>query len=231
MKPTLYSITALSMLFFSCGQPPATTTTTKADTTTISIDTTQVRNADEAIAALQAGNERFVAGKMVNTDYKTQIEKTKDGQKPPTVILSCMDSRVPPEIVFDQGIGNLFVTRVAGNIADANILGSMEYATKVIGSKLIVVMGHNHCGAVKGAIANAELGNLTQLLAQIKPAISHDSTDHEQQIDETAKNNIKMTIDYILKNSEVINTLVKQGAVKIKGAYYDIETGKVNFID
>ncbi len=231
MKPHLYSITALSILFFSCGQPPATTTATTTDTTAISTDTAQVRNADDALAALQAGNERFVAGKMVNTNYKTQIDKTKDGQKPHTIVLSCMDSRVPPEIVFDQGIGNLFVTRVAGNIADANILGSMEYATKVVGSKLIVVMGHNHCGAVKGAIADVQLGNLTQLLTQIKPAISHDTADHDKQIDETAKNNIKMTIDYILKNSEVINTLVQQGAVKIKGAYYDIETGKVSFID
>ena len=118
---------------------------------------TEINTPDEALAELKAGNARFLANAMLNTDYKTQIEHTKENQHPHSLILSCLDSRVPPEIIFDQGIGNIFVARVAGNIVDADILGSMEFATKVKGTKLIVVMGHNKCGAVKGAIDNAQL--------------------------------------------------------------------------
>ena len=130
-----------------------------------------INSADDALAEMKAGNQRFLDGKPVNTDYKSQIEHTKNDQHPHTLVLSCLDSRIPPEIIFDQGIGNIFVARVAGNVEDANILGSMEFATKVKGTKLIIVMGHNKCGAVKGAIDHAELGNLTQLVNQIKPAI------------------------------------------------------------
>ena len=180
------------------------------------------------MAELKAGNARFLANAMLNTDYKTQIEHTKENQHPHSLILSCLDSRVPPEIIFDQGIGNIFVARVAGNIVDADILGSMEFATKVKGTKLIVVMGHNKCGAVKGAIDNAQLGNLTQLVSKIKPAIVH-NTDNNK-MDETAQNNVKITIGNIVRDSPVIAELIKEGKVKIVGAYYDIESGKVSFL-
>jgi carbonic anhydrase len=158
-------------------------------------------------------------------------EQTKDDQHPHSLILSCLDSRIPPEIIFDQGIGNIFVARVAGNVEDPNILGSMEFATKVKGTKLIVVMGHNKCGAVKGAIDHAELGNLTQLVEQIKPAITGDKSDMDLMMDETAKKNVELTISDILKQSPVISDLVNQGSVKIVGAFYDITDGKVSFMD
>jgi carbonic anhydrase len=189
----------------------------------------EIKTPDDALAELKAGNERFLNNAFINTDYKNQIEHTKLDQHPHSLILSCLDSRVPPEILFDQGIGNIFVARVAGNIEDNNILGSMEFATKVKGTKLIVVMGHTKCGAVKGAIDNAELGNLTQLVNQIKPAITN-ANSAEEKLDLTAKKNVANTIDDILKNSPTVADLVKNGDVKIVGAYYDLATGKVVFL-
>ena len=189
-----------------------------------------ISSADAALAELKVGNARFLSGKLLNTDYKTQIEQTKADQHPHSLILSCLDSRIPPEIIFDQGIGNVFVARIAGNIEDEDILGSMEFATKIKGTKLIVVMGHNKCGAVKGAIDNAQLGNLTQLVDKIKPAIIK-SEDNEMMMDKTSKNNVAMTIADIQKRSSVISDLVKEGKVKIVGAFYDLTTGKVSFMD
>ena len=190
-----------------------------------------INSPDDALAELKNGNDRFMKDKLINTNYKEQIEHTKSDQHPHSLILSCLDSRIPPEIIFDQGIGNIFVARVAGNVEDSNILGSMEFATKVKGTKLIVVMGHNHCGAVKGALEDAELGNLTQLVKQIKPAITGDTANKALRQDETAKANVKMTIDHIIKDSPVIAELIKEGKVKIVGAYYDLTTGKVAFIN
>lgn len=194
------------------------------------VHATEINTPTEALNELKAGNKRFLSNKLINTNYKKQIEHTKADQHPHSLILSCLDSRVPPEIVFDQGIGNIFVARNAGNIEDLNVLGSMEFATKVKGTKLIVVMGHTHCGAVKGAIGNAELGNLTQLVDQIKPAIvKHD--DANKMVDETAKKNVAMTIADITNRSTVIAELVKENKVKIVGAYYNLENGKVEFLD
>ncbi|MCX6276401.1 MAG: carbonic anhydrase family protein [Bacteroidetes bacterium] len=190
-----------------------------------------INTADEALAELKNGNQRFMEGKLHNTNYKEDIEQTKSDQHPHSLILSCLDSRIPPEIIFDQGIGNIFVARVAGNIEDPNILGSMEFATKVKGTKLIVVMGHNKCGAVKGAIDNAELGNLTQLVDQIKPAITGDKSNMDKMLNETAEKNVQLTISDILKQSPVIAEQVKQGTVKIVGAFYDLTSGKVNFMN
>jgi carbonic anhydrase len=186
---------------------------------------------DEALALLKDGNKRFLDGKTDIGSYKEQIAATKDDQHPHSIILSCMDSRVPPEAIFDQGLGNIFVARVAGNIEDADMLGSMEYATKVKGTKLIVVMGHSHCGAVKGSIDNAQLGNLTQLVDHIKPAIKGDTAHKEAMIEETVKNNVKLTMTHITEKSALIADLVKENKVKIVGAYYDIATGKVDFME
>jgi carbonic anhydrase len=188
-----------------------------------------IQTSDDAIKELKNGNKRFVENKLVKTNYKEQIEQTKTGQTPHTVILSCMDSRVPPEIIFDQGIGNIFVIRVAGNIEDENVLGSMEYAVEHSGSRLIVVMGHNHCGAVTGAVKDIKLGNLTQLVDQIKPAIKGDPNMPET-IDETAKNNVKITMNDILNRSSIIRELVHEQKVALTGAFYDIETGVVTFM-
>lgn len=167
-----------------------------------------IKTPGDALAELKNGNQRFLDGKQININYKDEIEATKDDQHPHSLILSCLDSRIPPEIIFDQGIGNIFVARVAGNVEDPNILGSMEFATKVKGTKLIVVMGHNKCGAVKGAIDNAELGNLTQLVEQIKPAITGDKANADLMMNESAKKNVELTIADILKQSPVISDLV-----------------------
>ena len=221
-----------SFLIASCGQNKTDTNTLNPPETVVKKHEHPVINTpDDALAELKNGNKRFTDGKLENTDYKEQIEKTKAEQHPMAIILSCIDYRVPPEIIFDQGFGNIFVSRIAGNVEDANVLGGMEYATKIIESKLIVVMGHNKCGAVKGAIDDAELGNLTQLVEQIKPAITGDKSNPDKMLDETARNNVKLTIDKILKNSQVIAGLVKEGKVKIVGAYYDISTGKVEFFN
>ena len=219
-------IFALAISLASCGE-----TSTKTESDKIVTHQKEINSADEALSEMKSGNQRFLDGKPINTNYKNQIEETKNDQHPHTLILSCLDSRIPPEIIFDQGIGNIFVARVAGNIEEPNILGSMEFATKVKGTKLIIVMGHNKCGAVKGAIDDAELGNLTQLVAQIKPAIVGDTTNMENMLNETSKQNVKMTIADILKLSPVISELVKENKVKIIGAFYDITTGKVIFLD
>lgn len=183
-----------------------------------------------ALNLLKEGNKRFLDGDMVNTDYEEHIEATQNDQHPHTVILSCMDSRVPPEIVFDQGIGNVFVIRVAGNIEDTDILGSLEYAVKVKKVSLILVMGHQNCGAVKGSIDDVQMGNLTHLLHHIKPAITNE-TDKAKMLEETAKQNVRMTIADILKNSPIIAEIAKEGKVKLVGGYYHLGTGEVEFLE
>lgn len=220
----------VSIIMASCGVNKAVSdkpTTTKEQATHQHI---AINTPDDALAELKAGNQRFIDGKMINTDYKEEIAETKDGQHPHSIVLSCIDSRVPPEIIFDQGIGHIFDARVAGNIIDPNELGSLEFATAAKHSKLIVVLGHSSCGAIEGAVNNVQLGNLTQLLSQIKPAIVGDTTNKPMMLEQTTKKNVELTIANILNQSPVINALVKEGKVKIVGAYYDIATGKVAFL-
>jgi carbonic anhydrase len=189
---------------------------------------------EQALDSLKVGNQRFVKLNPSNLDYDKQIEHTKDGQHPFVAVLSCMDSRVPPEIIFDQGIGSVFVVREAGNVTSPNSLGSLEYAVNVKKVKLVVVLGHSKCGAVEAAVNKAELGeykNLEQLIEQIKPAVCSDnilsSSDNIYQC--TEKNNVKMSIASILRNSSPIAKAVKNNEVKIIGAYYDVATGVVTF--
>lgn len=180
------------------------------------------------IAEIKAGNQRFLSGNLQNINIKEMIATTSDDQHPFVAVLSCMDSRIPVEVIFDQGIGNMFVTRVAGNVADVNVLGSLEYATKVKGSKLIIVLGHNKCGAISGALDDVKLGNLTALLKQIKPAIILDSTgDKIQSANNTARRNVQLTMVEIHKKSPIMNELFKEGTLKMIGAYYDVTTGKI----
>lgn len=234
MKTTKHYILILilSVLLASCGQKKVETDTSHStDTKEKKHEHAVINSPDDALNELKNGNKRFTEGKLENTDYKEQVQATKDGQHPHSVILSCLDSRVPPEIVFDQGFGNIFVARVAGNIEDDNILGSLEFATKIKGSKLVVVMGHSKCGAIEGAVDDAKLGNLTQLVDQIKPSITGDKSNRDKMVDESSRKNVKLTIESILKNSGVIAALVKEGKVKIVGAYYDVSTGKVEFLN
>ena len=222
----------LSVMLLSCEQKEVKNESSKLNESKEKNQVQKTINTpDEALNELISGNNRFLNGKLETPDhYKEQMKNTKDDQFPHSVILSCIDSRVPPEILFDQGIGNIFVARVAGNVEDANILGGLEFAAKIKKCKLIVVMGHSKCGAVQGAIDNAELGNLTQLVNQIKPAITGDKSDPNKMLDETSRNNVKLTIKNILKNSAVVSELVNEGKVKIVGAYYDLSNGKVEFL-
>lgn len=193
----------------------------------------QSKTADEAIAELKYGNNRFLDNSLINTNYNEQIEATKGGQHPHSFILTCIDSRVPPEIIFDQGIGNIFVSRLAGNIEDDDVLGSMEFAAKVKHTKLFVILGHSHCGAVKGAIDNAGLEHLTQLTNKIKPAIIEQKTyPLEDEIEDiVSRKNVQLTIEKILKNSATLRLMVEEKEIKIVGAFYDISNGEVEFFE
>ena len=190
---------------------------------------------DSIIAKLKEGNTRFREGRKIQRDFLAEQRATASGQFPSAVLLSCIDSRAPAEILFNLGMGDVFNARIAGNIENPDILGSMEFTTKLAGAKLVLVMGHSACGAVAGAIANAKLGNLTQLLAKIEPAIkatkyAGDRTaDNPEFVDAVARTNIDLTTANIRKNSKVIADLEKAGTIKIVGAYYDLKTGAVEF--
>lgn len=192
----------------------------------------------EELQALKDGNRRFINSETDGHDFQFQINKTKDGQKPYAVVLSCLDSRIPVEIVFDQGIGQLFVARIAGNIENNDVLGSMEFGTALMGAKLIVVMGHTKCGAIKGACQNVQLGHLTGVLDRIQPAVKKvqgsiekfDPTSYEH-IDMVSEENVRQTVARIRKSSDVIRKLEADKKVQIVGAMYDISTGKVSFLE
>lgn len=190
-----------------------------------------------AIEYLKEGNKRFTEGKPLIRDFLKQVKETSTGQFPYATILSCMDSRTPSEIIFDQGLGDIFNIRIAGNIADDDVIGSMEYGSKVVGTKLILVMGHTDCGAVKGAIDNVRLGNLTGLLEKIKPAVDAVKTDGVRNsgdkvfVEMVTKKNVLMTMKYIRENSPVLKELEDKGELKITGAMYNTSTGEVEFFD
>jgi carbonic anhydrase len=190
---------------------------------------------DEVIESLKSGNLRFRKGKMQQHDYLAQKRASQEGQYPSAVILSCIDSRAPAEILLDAGIGETFNCRVAGNVQNEDILGSMEFACALAGAKVVVVMGHTSCGAVKGAIANAELGNLTGLLSKIKPAIAETvyagkrTADNYDFVDSVARTNIKMTLADIRQHSPTLNKLEQDGKIKIVGAIYKLVGGEVEF--
>lgn len=192
---------------------------------------------DAALKDLLEGNQRYVSGKMENRDLNAQISATTDGQHPKAVILACIDSRVPVEYIFDQGIGDIFVARVAGNIEDKDLIGSMEYGIAVAGSKLLMVMGHENCGAVKSAIKQVDVGsiNVTTLLNQIEPAIQKVEGERDYKnktyFDQVIKENVNQTIKDIREKSPLISNLEKEGKVKIVGAYYSLTDGKVTLLD
>lgn len=191
----------------------------------------------KALEMLMAGNDRFVSGGMLERDLSEQVSITGSGQYPHSVVLSCIDSRVPPEIVFDQGLGDIFSPRIAGNFVNTDILGSMEFATAAAGSKLIVVLGHTECGAVKGACDNVELGNLTQTLSNIAPAVYATEIEGARNssngafVDAVAHNNVSMTVQNILDRSAVIRGQVEAGEVMVVGAMYNVATGVVTLVD
>lgn len=204
---------------------------------TQSAETQASMSPEEAVQMLKDGNARFTGEKMVNRDLISQVEATGGGQFPFAAVVSCIDSRIPTEIVFDQGIGDIFNARIAGNFVNQDILGSLEFATKVAGAKTIVVMGHTHCGAVKGAADAVELGNLTAMLAKIQPAIDavevsgERNSKNEEFVQKVSDKNVELTIEKIKTDSDVIREMYENGEVSIVGAMYDVETGKVTFME
>lgn len=192
----------------------------------------------EAIKMLKQGNARFKEGNPIPRDLHAQIEQTATGQFPFAAIVSCIDSRIPTEMIFDQGIGDIFNARIAGNFVNPDILGSLEFACKLAGSKVVVVMGHTSCGAVKGACDEAKLGNLTQMLDKIMPAVNAIKTpegvDRSSQnapfVDKVAAKNVELTIKNIKVQSPVLNKMYQNGEIDIIGAMYDVKTGRVKFL-
>ncbi|MFT5215102.1 MAG: carbonic anhydrase [Glaciecola sp.] len=203
-------------------------------------ETQSTMTPDKSLQYLKEGNQRFQNNLKANRNLLEQVNDTSDGQFPFATILSCIDSRVSAELVFDQGLGDVFSVRIAGNFVNSDILGSMEFACKLAGTKLIVVLGHTACGAVKGACDDARLGNLTGMLAKIKPAVkaviepkdpSIRNSKNSEFVDNVATKNVQLTIDRIVEESDVLAEMQNNGEIKIIGAMYDINTGTVNFFD
>lgn len=198
----------------------------------------QALTPNQVIELLGGGNDRFVNSSKTERDHSALVRSAVSGQFPKAVILSCLDARVPVEDVFDQGIGDIFVARVAGNIENTDILGSIEFATKVSGAKLVVVMGHESCGAIRAAIDNVQLGNITALLENIKPAVEalsdypgEKTSANPEFVHLVAEKNIELTIQNILEKSPIVAEMVEAGDVNIVGAMYDLHSGEVTFMD
>ena len=198
---------------------------------TITKDIQESISPDIAIEMLKEGNKRFLDKNEKDRDLHLQVNETSGGQFPYAVVLSCIDSRVPVELVFDQGVGDIFSARVAGNIINEDILGSMEYACGVAGSKAVLVLGHTKCGAVTSACKGVELGNITALLSKIKPAVAKvQERDGDVEVEEVTKANVSQSIKEIRENSEILADLENEGKIKIVGAVYRVEDGRVLFL-
>lgn len=240
-RPSILARTSLAIAFSlaaaACSQmpqqsqqPPQAAVMTKAKQAAMT--------PEAALQLLKEGNERFVSGASIRRDLPAQVKATgHDGQFPIASVISCIDSRAAPSHVFDQGIGDLFTARVAGNIVNEDILGSLEYGSKVAGAKLVVVLGHTHCGAVKGACDKVALGNLTALLDKIQPAVkvtpdthgTDRSSKNHHFVDAVAKANVHMTVARLLQQSPVLRAMHESGEIKVVGAMLDVETGRVQF--
>jgi len=245
MKKFLFLSVVVSMFLISCGEKHDTKQEAGKDTKketaarndVMTKELQQAKTPEQVLEVLKTGNGKFVKGDLTFTDYPKQIMQTSQGQFPTAVVLSCLDSRVPVEKVFDLGVGDVFVARVAGNIINPDILASMEYGCKVVGSKLIVVLGHTECGAVKAAIDNVELGNITELLAKIKPAVDSSSSFEGEKtskdkgyVNKVTDENVELAIVNIRKNSPILKEMEEKGEIDIVGGLYDVNTGAVTFM-
>ncbi len=232
MKPSI--ITAITLPFIAFAHAE------EAKQMPVSAEEQKAMTPDAVLTGLMEGNKRFVAGELTDLNIKETIEVTSKGQFPSAVILSCLDSRVPVESVFDQGIGDVFVGRVAGNVENVDMLGSFEFATKLAGSKLVMVLGHEACGAVKGACDHAEMGNLTELLEKIKPAVDavkgefpedQQNSKNADFVSKVVEENVRITVADIRKGSPILAEMEKAGEIKIVGAVYSLHTGEVTLLD
>lgn len=200
--------------------------------------TSEVKTPAEALLKLKEGNFRFLNNMTINRDLLKGIDRTKDNQNPYAAILSCMDSRTSIELVFDQGIGDVFSVRIAGNVATDGVLGSLEYAVQVVGSKLIVVMGHTNCGAIRGACDHVEMGFLTSVMDHIRPVVNKESVTNADRngsnpvfVNNVMWLNVLHSVEEILSRSKIIKDLVDKGQVEVVPAIYDVTTGMVTFND
>ncbi|KPK12314.1 MAG: carbonic anhydrase [Myxococcales bacterium SG8_38] len=227
------------LLSQGCEKEAARTTPTPRVETVLTQEERDNLKPDEIVESFRAGNRRFMAGDLTVRDHSAQVRAAASGQFPKAVVLSCLDSRVPVEDVFDRGIGDIFVARVAGNFENIDILGSMEFGTKVVGAKVILVLGHEDCGAVMGAIDGVELGNITPMLANIQPAVQTVSNQYEGDKSSTnhefvhlvTEENVRQTIRDIRQRSEIVRDMEAAGDLMIVGGVYDMKTGEVEFLD
>jgi carbonic anhydrase len=238
-----YFAFVIAFVLLSCGNNPndKTTTTAVKDTSAAPADrvmTKELRDKlspDSIIAMLKTGNQMFSSHQLTVKDNRLRISVTAKGQYPMAVVLSCLDSRVPVEEVFNQGIGDLFVARVAGNISNVDNLGSLEYACRFVGAKVILVLGHSHCGAVKSSIDGVKSGNITALLAKLRPAVDATRTTgernshNEEFVAAVAKKNVEFTIKNIRAKSDTLRKMERAKEIKIIGGMYDIDSGKITF--
>jgi carbonic anhydrase len=223
----------------ACCSAPMSACAAGAASSSVQTKASQVAMTPQsALAELRDGNARFIAGKPFVRNLPAEVQATAAGQYPFAVVLSCLDSRQPIEIVLDQGIGDIFSARVAGNVLDDDILGSMEFACKVSGAKLIAVIGHSNCGAIKGAVDDVELGNLTGLLAKIKPAIDAvpanvqpRTTKNYAFVNDVSEANVKLVMKQIRERSPILREMLDKGEIGLVGGMYDLITGKVQFYD
>ena len=236
-------IVASSLLLAGCQSPPtqAVSSGPISASTAAAVQTKASQAAmtpEQALAGLREGNARFVAGTPLTRNFPADVKATASGQYPFAVILSCLDSRQPVEIVFDQGVGDVFCARVAGNVLNDDILGSMEFACKASGAKLIAVVGHSNCGAVKGAVDDVDLGNLTGLLAKIKPGmdavpagVQPRTSKNSAFVDQVSEANVRLVMKEIRERSPILSQMLDQGQIALVGGMYDLATGKVQFYD
>src|SRR6056297_2003031 len=243
LNNNLIILTLVIFLFISCDQPESQNQNQNQTSDPVTSVMTKESQAEltpqEILEGLKEGNERYAENELTPRDYQAQVSKTADGQYPEAIIISCVDSRVPVEHVFDKGVGDIFVARVAGNFVNEDILGSTEFATAVAGSKVVVVMGHEHCVAVKSAIDDVEMGNITALLSNIKPAVERaeesyegeESSSNDDFVTNVVNTNVRYTIEQMRERSSIIAELERNGDVVIAGAFYDLDTGEVTFLD
>jgi carbonic anhydrase len=249
-------LSAMILSVSACSNPSEKSTNLKGDTVTASSDTsatagTQAGNTDIMTKELQDamspdtilqkfkdGNQRFLNGTLIHRDYMQQVKQTAGGQHPYAIVVSCVDSRKPAEIIFDKGIGDMFNARVAGNFVNTDILGSIEFACKVSGAKLILVMGHTECGAIKSACDHVVLGNITAMLKNIQPAVDSvrgfqdkRTSKNADFVQAVAKENVLLTEAKILRDSPIIREMVQNHQVRIEGCMYDLQTGRVEFYE
>lgn len=250
MNKKIKSIALLSVatIFFSCNNGTksenATVTSTPKEEAKQSASHVMTKEEqakltpDQVLQDFIDGNKRFQSGNMTERDHREQARKSAPGQYPKAVVLSCVDSRVPVEDVFDQGLGDVFVGRVAGNFVNEDLLGSMEFACKVAGAKLVLVMGHQHCGAVKGAIDDVKLGNITAMLSKIKPAVAMSQdfagekiSKNDEFVKHVCKNNVKLALKNIREKSPILKEMEAKGEIKIVGAFYNLTDGKLEILN